>query len=75
MRQFSGARSAIAMFFVLLCSNTLALAQVFTGPYGPGNTWNLYEVVTVPATWLEANTQAISREASTTGLSEHDGHD
>lgn len=25
--------------------------QYFTGPYGPGGTWNLYEVVTTPSTW------------------------
>lgn len=43
-------------------------AQVFTGPYGPGGTWNAYQVVTTPATWTAADAAAKARQASATGL-------
>ncbi|MCX5674282.1 MAG: lamin tail domain-containing protein, partial [Planctomycetota bacterium] len=30
----------------------------YYGPFGPGGTWNLYEVVTTKETWTNANTKA-----------------
>ena len=49
-------------------------AQVFTGPYGPGGTWNVYRVVTTAATWEAANTAALAAQASSTGLAELAGN-
>ncbi len=34
---------------------------LFYGPYGPGGTWNLYEVVNIPRTWIDAHSDALSR--------------
>ena len=45
-----------------------ACAQVFTGPYGPGGTWNTYQVVTTPVTWEAAAVAAKARTAASTNL-------
>jgi subtilase family serine protease len=63
--------SAAALWLILagwlaLCG--AARAQFFTGPYGPGGTWNLYEVVTVTATWQNARDAAQAKAASATGV-------
>ena len=46
-----------------------AQGQLYQAPYGPGGTWNLYELVSdVPATWVDANDDAKSRvQQGTTG--------
>jgi hypothetical protein len=53
-----------------------AEAQFYTLPFGPGGTWNLYEVTnnavnTTPATatWKAAHQAAISKTAASTGVS------
>lgn len=43
-------------------------AQVYTGPYGPGGTFNVYTVVTTAATWAAADTAAKAATAASTGL-------
>ncbi|MES2706182.1 MAG: lectin-like protein [Verrucomicrobiota bacterium] len=45
-----------------------ACAQVFTGPYGPGGKWNVYQLVTVPVTWDAADAAAKIKTAASTGL-------
>ncbi len=35
-----------------------AQAQLFQGPYGDGGTWNVYEVVDITATWIDALSDA-----------------
>ena len=52
----------------LITSTAAAHSQVFTGPYGPGGTWNVYRVITTVATWDAANTAALAAQASSTGL-------
>ena len=51
-------------------------AQFFTAPFGPGGTWNLYEITnnavnTTPstATWKAAHQAAIAKTAASTGVS------
>lgn len=51
-----------------LASCLAAHAQVFTGPYGPGGTWNAYKVVTVPVTWEAAAAASKAATAASTGL-------
>ncbi len=43
-------------------------AQIYTAPYGPGGTWNAYQVVTTPANWAAADTAAKAKTAADTGL-------
>ena len=52
----------------LITSTAASHSQVFTGPYGPGGTWNVYRVITTVATWDAANTAALAAQASSTGL-------
>jgi len=53
-----------------------AQAQFFTAPFGPGGTWNLYEITnnavnTTPATatWKASHQAAIAKTATSTGVS------
>lgn len=43
-------------------------AQVYTGPFGPGGTWNVYQVVTAPVTWEAAAAASQTRTAASTNL-------
>ncbi len=63
----------LCWFLLALANGRRAQGQVyFTGPYGPGGTWNLYEHrgflgserlpdAGQPRTWLEAHQDAIGR--------------
>ena len=53
---------------LLLAAAYPAHAQIWTGPYGPGGTWNVYRVVTTAATWSAADTAAKAAEAQSSGL-------
>ncbi|MES2708212.1 MAG: C-type lectin domain-containing protein [Verrucomicrobiota bacterium] len=61
-------RKGTAAAIVLGLTAVTAEAQFFTGPYGPGGAWNLYQVVTVPATYPNARTAARNKTAASTGL-------
>lgn len=43
-------------------------AQIYTAPYGPGGTWNAYQVITTPANWSAADAAARAKTAADTGL-------
>ncbi|MDB6071328.1 MAG: uncharacterized protein JWL81_2499 [Verrucomicrobiales bacterium] len=45
-----------------------AAAQFYTAPYGPGGTYNLYEVTNSAATWLAAHNASIAKQAQATGV-------
>lgn len=45
----------------------LAVTTTFTGQFGTGNTWNVYELVPLPMTWADAHQAAISRPDPTGG--------
>lgn len=53
---------------VLLGAGT-AQAQYYTAPFGPGGTWNLYEVSNTTATMVAAHVASVSRQAQATGVS------
>ena len=42
----------------------VAHAEVFQAPYGPGGSWNLYEVVDSRATWIEATRRRHEQDAN-----------
>jgi hypothetical protein len=44
-----------------------AVTTTFTGQFGAGNTWNVYELVTLPMTWADAKTVSLSRTNPTGG--------
>ena len=53
---------------LLLTANS-ALAQYFTARFGPGGTWNLYEVSNTTAALFAAHNLAVARQAQATGVS------
>lgn len=59
--------AAAAVLLIHLTGFT-ARAQFFTGPYGPGGTWNLYQVVTTAATFSNARSAAKAKTAASTGI-------
>ncbi|RYD63489.1 MAG: hypothetical protein EOP83_12020, partial [Verrucomicrobiaceae bacterium] len=46
---------------------------LFTAPFGPGGTWNLYKTVSVPMTWTEAQSAA-ERSVDPLGKTGKPGH-
>ena len=48
--------------YELLVAPPVSGSGLFYGPYGPQGTWNLYEVVTTPRTWIDAHYDALSRQ-------------
>ena len=48
------ALAAVAMFSL----GPATYAQLFQAPTGPGDSWNVYELVTAGATWKDANAAA-----------------
>ena len=43
-------------------------AQFFTGPFGPGGTWNLYEVTNTSLPWKAGHQVAVAKTAASTGV-------
>lgn len=72
MRNFpscrKGAALTVAAAALAVLSPVTAPAQLYTGPYGAGGTWNLYQVVTTPASWTAARAAAKAKTAASTGL-------
>jgi hypothetical protein len=46
---------------------------LFTAPFGPGGTWNLYKTVSRPMTWTEAQSEA-ERSVDPLGKTGKPGH-
>ena len=44
-------------------------AQFYTAPFGPGGSWNLYEVTNTLTTWKAGHQAAIAKQATSTGVS------
>ncbi|HWB07159.1 MAG TPA: hypothetical protein VG796_29315 [Verrucomicrobiales bacterium] len=53
----------------LLFSALKAQAQFYTAPFGPGGSWNLYEVTNTTTTWKLGHQNAIAKQAGSTGVS------
>ncbi|MDB6135514.1 MAG: autotransporter-associated beta strand repeat protein [Verrucomicrobiales bacterium] len=64
----TAALAALALLSGLVVEAMPAQSPFYTGPHGPGGTWNLYQVVSVPATFISARTAAKTRTAASTGL-------
>src|SRR5688572_23902138 len=53
----------------LLFAAPLARAQFYTAPFGPGGSWNLYEVTNTVTTWKAGHQAATAKQAGSTGVS------
>ena len=50
-------------------TGAIVLNPLFTAPFGPGGTWNLYMISGESDTWINAHTRAVGMEAQATGAS------
>jgi hypothetical protein len=55
-------RLLLAAWFLVLASVDIVVAQFVQGPYGPGGTWNVYEIASSPSTWHDAHHEARARQ-------------
>ncbi|HOD81070.1 MAG: PA14 domain protein [Planctomycetes bacterium ADurb.Bin126] len=53
--------SIVALTAVLLSASALVHADLFLAPYGPGDTWKVYETVTSAQLWVNAQANAQTR--------------
>ncbi|MEK7950034.1 hypothetical protein [Luteolibacter soli] len=75
MNRLSPLLAALALAPVTLQASDIGWPDgtLFTAPFGPGGTWNLYKVVSTPMTWTEAQSAA-ERSVDPLGKTGKPGH-